>query len=172
MKEIEVKILNVDANRIRNILKRNKAKLIMPKNKQTNAFFGNKLTKKHGVIRLRKNILGNMLTFKSKLKVVRGHKVMDEYSVKIDNFENAKKGLELAGLKQFGWAEVIRDDWKLEGCLVSIMTFPKIPTYVEIEGSEKNISKVAKLLGYSKKEYYPRSILNKYKLKARDWRFK
>ncbi|MFH1802031.1 MAG: CYTH domain-containing protein [archaeon] len=172
MKETEVKILEVNPTKIRNILKKHKAKLVMPKNLQGNYFYANKEIDKKGVIRLRKNILGNTIAFKSKVKFVKGVKTMEEHETRIENIKEAKSGLKTIGLKQIGAVEVMREDWKLYNCLVSIMKFPKMPELIEIEGSKPNIKKVANLLGYTEKDYYPKMIYDKYKIKTKFLKFR
>jgi len=173
MKEIEVKILEINPEKIRKILKKHRANIVMPKNLQINEFYKNAETKKSGVtLRLRKNILGNTIAIKSKLRFVKGHKVMHEYETKIEDFEKMKKAVELLGFKQIGAVEAMREDWKFNGCLVSIVKLPNIPIYVEIEGTKSAILKIAKLFGYSEKDYYPKIIYEKYNIKTRFWRFK
>jgi predicted adenylyl cyclase CyaB len=172
MKETEVKILEINPNRIRKILKQKKAKLIMSKNLQGNYFYANKEIERKGVIRLRTNNLGNTIAFKSKVKFSKGHKVMQEHETKIEDIKETMKGLEMLGLKQIGCVEVIREDWKLNNCLISLIKMPKIPYYVEIEGAKQNILKIAKLLGYTEKAYYPKMIYSKYKIKTKFLKFK
>jgi predicted adenylyl cyclase CyaB len=171
MKEIEVKILEVNPEKLRDILRNKKAKLVMPKNLQGNYFYVNKEIDKKGVIRLRTNNLGNTIAFKSKVKFSKGHKVMNEHETKVDNMKEVIDGLEMLGLKQIGCVEVIREDWKFYNCLISLVKMPRIPYYVEIEGSEKDILKVAKMLGYSEEDYYPEMIYGKYKIKTKFLRF-
>ena len=170
-KEIEVKILEIDPKKVRDTIKSKGAKLVMPKNKQINLFYAYKDSQKAGTIRLRKNILGYTLTFKSKLKFNKGHKIMDEFETKIEDFDTVKKGLECLKFKLVGGTEAIREDWKLYNCLVSIVRLPKIPTYVEIEGTKKNILRVAKMLGYTEKDYYPTMIYKKYGIKTKFLKF-
>lgn len=173
MKEIEVKILEVIPKKIKQSLIRNKAKLIMARNKQINYFYENEDTKDgKATVRIRKDNLGFTLTIKSRLKVISDHKVMDEYEVKIDDGERLRKGLELIGFKQIGQGELYREDWKLFDCLVSIGEFPRIPPYVEIEGSKKNILRVAKILGYSEKDFVGDHLLKVYNIKDKFLRFK
>ena len=172
MKEIEVKILEINPKKLREILKRKKAKLIMPKNKQGNYFYSNSEIEKKGVIRLRTNISGQTITIKSKLEFSKGHKIMKEFETKVENIKEIMKGFEMLGLKQIGCVEVIREDLKLYNCLISLVKMPKIPYYVEIEGTKKNILKVTKLFGYSKKDYHPELIYGKYKIKTKFLKFK
>lgn len=171
MKEVEVKILEIDKNRILTILKKNNAKLIMPRNRQVNSFYENN-DSVGKTVRIREDANGNTLAIKSKLKVVKNHKVMKEYETKVSDVRALEQGLILIGFKLIGRAELYREDWRISNCVVSIGEFPKIPPYIEIEGSEKNILKVAKLLGYSERDYFPKSILDAYKIKSKFLVFK
>jgi predicted adenylyl cyclase CyaB len=158
VKEVEVKILEINPYRLRKILKKNNSKLVMEKNLQGNYFYSTSEIEKKGIIRLRTNLDEQTISIKSKIKFVRGHKVMNEFETKVGDIKQIIKGLEMLGFKQTGCVEAIREDWKLYGCLVSLVKMPKIPYYVEIEGSKDNILKVAKLLGYSEEDYYPEMI--------------
>lgn len=171
MKEIEVKILEINPQKIREALKKKKAKLVMLKNKQENLFYANPEIEKFGIIRLRKNIFGSTIAFKSKLRFSKGYKVMNEYETEIKDFTKVRKGLELIGLKQIGCIEAIREDWRLYGCLISIVKLPKIPIYLEIEGKKKDILKISKLFSYTEKDYYPKLIYDKYNIKTKFLKF-
>ena len=96
---------------------------------------------------------------------------MKEYETNVKDINEVAKGLKLLGFKEIGCVEVIREDCKLYGCLVSITKMPKIPWYVEIEGSEKNILKISKMFGYSEVDYYPEMIYGKYGIKTKFLRF-
>jgi adenylate cyclase, class 2 len=172
MKEIEVKILEINPTKTRNILKKSKAKLVMPRNKQTNYMYSSPQIAEKGIIRLRKDYNGNTIAIKSKVKFLEGYKVMNEFETKVDNLDVLQKGLEMIGFEMIGCVETYREDWKLFNCLISINTMPEIPTYVEIEGSKNNIIKVAKLLGYGENDFYPKMIYEKYGITNKFLRFK
>lgn len=170
-KEIEVKILEISPKKLREILREKRADLLMKKNLQGNYFYSSPEIEKKGIIRLRTNINGQTIAIKSKLKFSKGHKVMNEFETKVDNAEEIMKGLEMLGLKKIGCVEVIREDWKLYHCLISLVKMPKIPYYVEIEGSKQNILKVARLFGYSEADYHPEIIYKKYGINTKFLRF-
>jgi len=170
-KEVEVKILEINVKKLKQILKENKADLVMKKNLQKNYFYSSPEIEKKGVIRLRTNINGQTIAIKSKLKFSKGHKIIKEFETKIESAKEVMMGLEMLGFKQIGCVEVIREDWKLFNCLISLVRMPKIPYYVEIEGNKDNILKVAKLFGYSEADYYPKIIYDKYGIKTKFLRF-
>jgi predicted adenylyl cyclase CyaB len=167
-REVEIKILNVKPQLMRLLLKKHNAKLVMPRNKQVNYFFENSYTSnKKQTIRIREDSCGATFTIKSTLRVIKGHKSMKEYEIKIDNSKKLMKGLKLIGFNLIGQAELYREDWKLYGCLITIGKFPRIPSYLEIEGTRKNIAKVAKILDYSNENYVSDSLLKVYNLKSK-----
>ena len=170
-KEIEVKILEINLKKLKNILKDKKAKLVMKSNLQGNYFYSIPEIEDKGVIRLRKDNGGQTIAIKSKLKFSNGHKITKEFETKVENIKEIIAGLEILGFKEIGCVELIREDWKLNKCIISLVKMPKIPYYVEIEGTKKNILTVAKLFGYSEKDYYPEMIYAKYGIKTKFLRF-
>lgn len=172
MKEIEVKILEINPTRIRTILKGNNSKFIK-KVLQKNLIYASPHTKTKGLtVRLRKEGRRTIFTLKESTRFIRGHKVRKEHETDISDFRTAEKILLCMGLKKIGQTEVKREYWKLHNCSVEIVNLPKIPTYLEIEGTEKNILKVAKKLGYSKKDYFPGYPYDYYKVSPKNLVFK
>jgi adenylate cyclase, class 2 len=172
MNEIEVKILNINPNSIRKDLKKYHAKFVK-KVFQQNILYANAYTKKSKiVVRVRREKENNytLLTIKANRRFVQGHKLADEYETFVD-YSNIVSILETLGFKRSGIGEVKREYWKLKGCSVEICILPKIPPFIEIEGSAKNILFVAKLLGYTEKDYYPNTIFHRYKIKTKYLRF-
>jgi len=171
MAEIEIKILEIQPNKIKKILKQNNAKFIK-KVLQTNIIYDNSHTQNKGItVRLRKENNNTIFTVKSKTKIVNGHKIREEYEIETDDFKSIEKMLELIGLKMSAYTEAKREYWKLFDCSVEIMKMPKIPTFLEIEGKEKNIIKVAKLLGFSEKDYFAGYPPVHYKVDFKNLRF-
>ena len=172
MKEVEIKILNINPSKIKNIVLKNGGKKIR-KVFQKNVFYENQITKKKGiVVRIRQEKQNFWLTLKSPMQIQKGHKVRKEYELNIDSFEFAEGMISLLGLKQIGIGECKREYFKLKNCIVEIIEMPKIPTFLEIEGSEQNILKVAKILGYSEKDYVAENVLDIYRIKTRFLQFK
>lgn len=171
MEEIEVKILEINPKKIKNIVLKNGGQKIK-KVFQKNIFYENSNTKKQGiVVRIRQENNNFWLTIKSPIQIRNGHKVRKEYELKIKNLEFAKEIIYLLGLKQIGITECKREYFRLKKCNVEIIQMPKIPYFLEIEGKEINILKVAKILGYSKEDYVTEHILNIYKIKTKFLKF-
>lgn len=170
MREVEVKILDINGARINHLLRKNKAKFV--KNVfQQNLIYENAYTKKYGiVVRIRKENKHCILTIKSPMKIINRHKVRDEFETKV-NFSTAKNLLKIFRLKLNGLSEIKREYWILSGCSVEICQLPRIPPFLEIEGTQRNIKKAANQLGYSKKDYFPEFILDHYKIKSRFLKF-
>ncbi len=173
--EIEVKILNVDADKILAILKENKAKFVKDVF-QRNTIYANSHTKKEKVaVRIReetnKDKKTTILTIKSPKKIVNNHKIRKEYEIIIPSFEFGDEMLKLQDYKIIGLTEIKRKYYHLNKCSVEIINMPNIPTFIEIEGDEENILKVAKLLGYSEKDYETRNVINIFKPKNNYLRF-
>ena len=169
--EIEIKILNVDPKNIRSILLKNKAKPV--KNVfQKNHIYTNEYVKSNDIlVRLREEGKNYWLTIKSPAKIIRNHKIRKEYELMLPSYKDGYEMLTLQGFKESYVVEVKREYFSLYSCSVEIIVIPTIPTFIEIEGLEKNISRVAKLLGYSNKDYVSQNIFKIYKLKRQSFRF-
>ncbi len=171
MVETEVKILEINPKEIRKILE-GKAKFVK-KVLQKNIIYENEYTKRKGItVRLRKEKYNTIFTVKSKAREVKSHKVRKEYETEIEDFKKMGEILELIGLKFSSYTEAKREYWELFDCSVEIIKMPKIPTFLEIEGNEKNIARVVKLLGYPKNDYFLGYPPIHYKIDFKNLRFK
>ena len=173
--EIEVKILNVDAEKIRQTLRENNAEFVKDVF-QRNTIYSNEHTEKEGVaIRIREEINKNettiILTVKAPVKIVNNHKTRKEYELILPSKEFGDEMLNLQGFKTIGISEAKREYYKINNCSVEIINMPKIPTFIEIEGAEEDILKTAKLLGYSERDYDARNVLEIYKPKSNYLKF-
>lgn len=170
MKEIEVKILEVDVSKIRKTLKDNHAKFVK-KVLQKNHMYGNEHTRKNDVVvRIRREGKNTIFTIKGRKEITNNHKVRDEYELCMD-YDMISNMIKLLGLKLRYSLEMKREYWNIGGCSVEICQLPKLPAYIEIEGSAKGITKVAKMLGYSEKDFFNDSFLKHYGLKDVSLRF-
>lgn len=172
MKEIEVKILNVNPSRIRKILRKNKAKFVK-KVFQKNILFENEHTKKNGnVVRIRIENKDSWITIKSAPVIIKGHKIRHEHETKIKNPLFWQEAFKMMGFRLLGITECIREYYNLGGCSVEILKIPGIPEFLEIEGSQENIKKAVNLLGYDTKDYSAKSVLEIYGKKSKFLTFK
>ena len=96
-------------------------------------------------IRLRTNGIKTTLTYKSvQAKTIDGTK---EAEVEVSSFEETNLILEQMGHHNRGFQENKRIQYILDGVEVDIDTWPKIPTYLEIEGNdEESVNKIIKKL--------------------------
>ena len=171
MDEIEIKILEINVENLRSILKKNKAKFVK-KVFQKNMFYANEHTRKIGAyLRIRREGNNAFLTVKEKKRIVNNHVIRAEHEMPVD-FETTTKIVELLGLSKVGISEVKREYWSIYGCSVEFCHIPGVPIFLEIEGNEKNIQRVAKLLGYSKKDYFTGFILKRYGITSKNRVFK
>ncbi len=150
MKEIELKILNINKNNIiKKLLKLGAKKF--PQNLVIERHFDfedQRIKNNKQLFRLRK--LGNKveLAFKDK-KIKEGNfRVHEEIETTIQNFDNMEEIIKRLGLKCIKHREKKRTHFILNKVKIEIDKFPNIPTYIEIEGSKKEIEKTIKLLGF------------------------
>ena len=96
-------------------------------------------------IRLRTNGKKTTLTYKNVEKdTVDGTK---ELEIEVDDFEKTNEMLEVMGYKSKGYQENKRIRYMLNDVEIDIDSWPKIPTYMEIEGKdEKEVNETLKLL--------------------------
>jgi adenylate cyclase class 2 len=156
MKEIEVKVLNIDKSRLLNNLFLINAKLIK-KEFQKNIMFDyedNRLFNSGGYIRLREldDLINKkksyIVTFKELITKDK-FKISEETEFETLNLENTIKFLNKLGLKIFRIDEKFRESYKLDLGLVEIDTWPGVPTYIEVEAeSEENIKQILNFLDY------------------------
>lgn len=124
-------------------------------------------------VRIRETNRGVFVTFKHhEARTVTGVK---EIEFKADDFQKVKDFLEEIGLIFFREQEKKRHKFVLGEIVVDIDTWPKIPTYVEIEGpTEEAIKKAAGLLGFDwSKAFFGLSVdvIENYGIQVRKLKF-
>lgn len=73
----------------------------------------------------------------------------EEIELSIENFDKAILFLERIGLRLARFQEKRRHTFRFNGAIIDIDTWPRVPTYVEIEGvSEKIVRETAEFLGF------------------------
>ena len=105
-------------------------------------------------IRLRTSNDKTTLTVKHILAPQKGTMLqqMKETEMVVPSREQANDFLEAIGLSHKCYLEKKRTNYILKGHLIQIDTWPKIPTYFELEGKdEEDIEEILQLLGYSVK---------------------
>ena len=149
MKEIELKILNIDKAKITKTLleigaKRVSSVLLIDKKYD---FPGKKLSKKHEHLRLRK--YGNKIeiNFKTKNKD-KNFLINDELETEVKDYETMEKIIKKLGLIIITHREKKRTSFILGKVKIEIDENPKIPAYIEIEGEKKDVKNMVELLGF------------------------
>ena len=172
MKEIEVKILNVNKKEIEKKL----LALGAEKNFDDNidaiyySIPQKKEKKKKTVLRLRQK--GNIveLTYKHRTKT-KCVKICDEYEVKVSDFEEMKKILKSLDYKIKTEIKKHRTSYHINNVHFELDTYPNEPTLLEIEAPNiKTIEKYVKLLSYTMKDakgWSYAEILNYYKCECK-----
>lgn len=151
MKEIEVKILEIDKKKIELKLKKLGAKKIFS-GKLVSYFFDtktNSLKSNDMQLRLRQSKLGTLLTVKQKISQTET-KNSNEYEIEVSDFNETKKILSLLGFNQKYKLEKNRISYILKDVRFELdKPKEKVPCFIEIEAKDKKtVEKYVKLLGY------------------------
>ena len=145
-REIEIKFEIKNPNLIRRTLKDLKAKFLGKTFERTIRFDtpNNDLEKNEKFLRLRTGFK-NVITLKRKIKR-KDFKEREEIELEISDPEKMKIILEDLGFTKVRIMEKYREKWRLNNTEVVIDKLP-MGNFIEIEGKEKSIKKVVKLLG-------------------------
>lgn len=148
-KEIEAKFLDIDKNKVIDLLKIIEAEDLGESLLKEVIFYDKDLNwaKEGKFVRIRTFNGKSTVSFKDhKEKTVDG---TIEIEFKTDEPEEVELFLEKIGLVAFRHQEKYRHSFLLDNVKIDIDTWPKIPTYVELEGdSEKDLKVVAEKLGF------------------------
>jgi adenylate cyclase class 2 len=154
MKEIEVKILDININLVRKKLKKLGAKLKFKGEMaiQMYDFKDNRLFKKGVHLRLRK--LGEKVELCLKGKKEKSKfKIRQETEVMVDNFDNTDSILQSLGLVKVFEFKKHRESYCKGPVKFEIDHWKSVPYFLEIEApTEKQLEKAVKSLGYSMRD--------------------
>jgi len=180
-KEIEVRFLEIDKEELIKNLHKIGADDLGEDFLREVIFYdkAGKFRDKHKFVRLRENKNGAILTYKQHMSKGRGINQIDdvdEIETKVDDPQSTKLLLDKIGLDPFRVQEKYRHSFIFNGTQIEIDTWPKIPTYVEIESSSEEIIKnVSKKLGLAWKDVYygsARDAIEKiYKIPVSKYRY-
>lgn len=161
MKEIEVKILEVNRKKLEETLSSLGAKKVFDGDIQTMLFdFENgSIVKAKDVLRLRKEQDKTELTYK-KVHMTKEAKLAEEYSVEVSNLETMKKILENIGLCITESMHKHRASYTLDHARFDFDCYAGnygyIPEFLEIEAENiDSIHKYAELLGFKAADCLP-----------------
>jgi len=152
MKEIEVKILEINKKEVIKKLQKLGAKKVFEGEIEGIVYDtkDNRLHRNKIVLRLRKEGNEYVLATKQRLKMKSKAKIREEIELRFDNFENMQIILKQLGFLPKYFNKKHRITFVLGKVRFDIDSYKKIPTFLEIEAhSEKEIEKAVKLLGYS-----------------------
>ena len=161
MKEIEVKILEINKEEVEKKLIELGAKKILDSNIHARIFdFDDDiLENSNRLLRLRNEGDKFVLTFKEKISD-KDAKINEETEVEVSDIEKMIKILNALDLKIKMEAKKHRTSYKIEGTRFEIDTpleeFSHIPTYMEIEAKDvETIYKYAEIFGFTKEQCLP-----------------
>jgi|SRR3989344_2510977 len=151
MKEIELKILNINPKEITKKLLKLGAKsfgerFIIEKHFD---FPNGRISNSKESFRLRKLGNKNELAYKHSLIKDKNFKIYEEIETEIINYDDMEKIIKKLGLDMIKYKEKKRISFILKNLKIEIDKYPNIPPYLEIEGNEKDIKSLLKDLGYS-----------------------
>lgn len=136
--EYEARFCNIDAEVIAEKLKAHSATLHMPRTLMRRIVFKNHdIEARGGWLRLRDQGERTFLTYK---QVANGESAIDsilEAEVQVGDFEATKALLEAMGFTALRYQENYREEWTLDGVTFDIDTWPDLPTFLEIEGTDE-----------------------------------
>jgi len=148
--EVEAKFLDVVPEELREKLKQHGAQLIQPEVLMRRKVFDYqdaRLEKIGAWIRVRDE--GNKITMSYKRLVDRSFQGTKEITLTVDSFDAACDFLSAAGLDSRSYQETKRETWQLDGCEVTIDTWPWIPAFTELEAeTEAEVEAAAAKLGF------------------------
>ena len=149
MKEIELKVMNVDEKKIEQQFIKFGAKKIADESiiEKYYDFDDDRITKSKGMFRLRK--AGEKIEFAYKQrKNVKDFLVFDEFETEVNDFEIVDKIIEKLGFKTIIERRKNRKTFVFKKLKIEIHKYPNIPAFFELEGISEEINKFLGKLGY------------------------
>ncbi len=161
-KEIEIKFKIDKPDFIRKILRNRKAKFVGKAFEKTLRFDSPDkiLEKKNQFLRIRTGFR-NVITFKRKIEN-KQFKEREEIELEIASPQQMKLILENLGFIRILIMEKYREKWRLSNAEIVIDKLP-MGTFVEIEGEEKTIKEIVRILGLNFKDRIIKSYWDLWK---------
>ncbi len=153
MKEVEVKVLEIDVVKATRAIKRAGGRLVLPKTLFREWFFSYIRGKsKFSSLRLRLEGKKALLTMKIR-QPSKQLKISEETEVVVSDILATRKIFEAMGYRVFRTREKYRTGFKLGSCKIELDEYPGIPAYLEIEGtSVEEVRKCVRVLGLDPKQ--------------------
>lgn len=147
MREIELKILDVDVPKLKRQLKKLGAKCLgkVLVHHKSFDFEDGRIKKKGDLLRLRAFGKKVQLTYKIHRSSY-NFKIAEEIETETKDFIIMEKILKQLGLKCVRDFEKYRTSYHLPGVAIELDEYPIIPPFIEIEGSQKTIRRTLKQL--------------------------
>ncbi len=154
LREIEIKILEIDFRKLQQKLRKLGAKKVEECHIHERIFdYPNRsISKRHELFRIRKYGSRTEITYKKNRAKNSKYIEHDEYETTAQDFETTCTILKLAGFEIIRDREKKRTLYKLGKVKFEIDKYPTIPVYLEIEGTKKTIQEALKKIGYSMKD--------------------
>lgn len=177
MKEIEVKILEVDPEQIRKKLEEIGAKKTAEGIMKSTLFDteDGKMKEGNQTLRLRKWNGKTEFCFKKKGES-KEFKQKEEIETFVEDFDAASKILNGLGFTNTRYFEKKRESYELGNIHFEIDTYPGIPTFIEVEApTQEEVKKGVELLGFTMDKTTSMNavaiIEEKYGIKSKDCKF-
>lgn len=159
--EIEAKFDNINLEEMRARLAKIGAVLIQPETLTRSKIYEHPTLKDHDWFRVRDE--GKRITMSYKKQLDRTLHGMQEISFEVPSFEDACAFIESTHVKFVSSQEKKREEWNKNGVEITIDTWPWIPPFIEIEGSdESSVKKIASELGLNWDDALHGSVENFY----------
>ena len=164
MKELEIKILGVKPNDVRQKLKKIGAKKIFS-GKIIAQYYdseGYRIRSRGNLLRLRMFGDKPQLTIKNTISRKK-YKITEEMDIAVEDFKKMHNALCSIGFECYGRLKKTRERWVLDGLSFEIDKYPNLPYYLEIEvktdksmaAAKKKLEKAVKMLGFKMEDAKP-----------------
>ena len=158
--EIEASFPDINKETVRNVLREQNATCRKPERLMRRKVY-NPRDKDRDWFRVRDE--GDRVTMSYKKLHDRTVDGVTEYTVEVNDFDEACQLLEQTGVIFVAYQDTRRESWRLDGADIEIDEWPWIPPFVEIEGESKEAVRCAtEKIGFSWKEAVFGSVENMY----------
>lgn len=148
--EYEARFLDIDPDKITSQLEARGARQTMPRTLMRRiVFINDDIDAKGGWLRLRQQGERTFMTYKQVAKD--GPSAIDsilEAETEVVDFDATRTVLQAMGFTAKRYQENYREEWQLDGVTYDLDTWPELPTYLEVEGSDQTaVHDAAEALG-------------------------